>query len=108
MAASKTLDFIVEGIEEYTGVTIISKQNDEIKIMLTQVLGHGFTIYKGESGFGKNGEALDIKIIYTVVTRLELNRLKNEINKIDEDAFIIMSSIRDNKGGMVKKRALNH
>ena len=108
MAASKTLDFIVEGIEEYTGVTIISKYSDDIKIMLTQVLDHGFTIYNGESGFGRNGEALDIKIVYTVVTRLEVHRLKSEINKIDEDAFIIMSSIRDNKGGMVKKRALNH
>ncbi len=108
MAASKTLDFIVEGIEEYTGVTIISKQNESIKLMLTQTLGHGFTIYNGESGYGKNGETLDIKIIYTVVTRLELHRLKSEIDKIDEKAFIIMSSIRDNKGGMVKKRALNH
>lgn len=108
MAASKTLDFIVEGIEEYTGVTIISKNNEEIKLMITETLGHGATTYKGESGYGKHGEALDIKIIYTVVTRLELNRLKNEIDKIDENAFVIMSSIRDSKGGMVKKRPLNH
>ena len=108
MAASKTLDFIVEGIEEYTGVTIISKYNEEIKLMITDLLGHGATTYKGESGFGKHGESLDIKIIYTVVTRLELNRLKSEIEKIDENAFVIMSSIRDTKGGMVKKRTLNH
>ena len=108
MAASKTLDFIVEGIEEYTGVTIISKYNEEIKLMITESLGHGATTYKGESGFGNHGEALDIKIIYTVVTRLELNRLKAEIEKIDEKAFVIMSSIRDTKGGMVKKRPLNH
>ena len=108
LAASKTLDFIIEGIEEYTGVTIISDYNDEIKNMLVGILGHGFTIYKGESGFGKKGETNNINIIYTVLTRLELNRLKTELEKIDKSAFIIMSSIRDTKGGMVKKRALKH
>lgn len=108
LAASKTLDFIIEGIEEYTGVTIISKFSEEIKLMLTNTLGHGVTIYKGESGFGRHGESNDIKIIYTVVTRLELNRLRAELEKIDETAFIIMSSIRDSKGGMVKKRSLKH
>ncbi|MCY7292002.1 MAG: YitT family protein [Ferruginibacter sp.] len=76
--------------------------------MITDKLGHGATTYKGESGLGKYGEVLDIKIIYTVVTRLELNRLKSEIENIDEFAFVIMSSIRDTKGGIVKKRPLNH
>lgn len=108
LSASKTLDFIIEGIEEYTGVTIISKRSDELKLMITEQLGHGVTTYKGESGYGKHGEAADIKIIYTVLTRLELNRLKTEIEKIDENAFVIMSSIRDTKGGMVKKRGIKH
>lgn len=53
MATSKTLDFIVEGIEEYTGVTIIPNCNEEIKLMIANVLGHGATTYKGESSFGK-------------------------------------------------------
>lgn len=108
LAASKTLDFIIEGIEEYTGVTIVSNLNDSIKAMLVDTLGHGVTTYTGKSGFGKHGETVNIDILYTVVTRLELNRLKSEIEKIDENAFIIMSSIRDTKGGMVKKRALKH
>ncbi len=108
IAASRTLDFIVEGIEEYTGVTIISKFYEEIKLMITNKLGHGATTYKGEEGFGNHGESVDLKIIYTVVTRLELNRLKSEIEKIDDTAFVIMSSIRETKGGMVKKRRLNH
>lgn len=108
LAASKTLDFIIEGIEEYTGVTIISNENEAIKNMLVDMLGHGVTTYKGESGFGRNGETKNINILYTVVTRLELNRLKTELEKIDKSAFIIMSSIRDTKGGMVKKRALKH
>lgn len=109
MAASKTLDFILEGIEEYTGVTIISKKSNEIRDMIINELGHGITTYKGEDGFGRHGESTyDIKIIYTVVTRLELNRLKGEIEKMDRSAFITMSSIRDARGGMVKKRPLKH
>lgn len=108
LVASKTLDFIIEGIEEYTGVTIISKHSDELKLMIAEKLGHGVTTYKGESGYGRHGDAEDIKIIYTVLTRLELNRLKTEIEKIDENAFVIMSSIRDTKGGMVKKRGIKH
>ncbi len=108
LAASKTLDFIVEGIEEYTGVTIISNQHEEIRAMLVEMLGHGVTIYKGESGFGKQGETKNISILYTVLTRLELSRLRSELEKIDKNAFIIMSSIKDTKGGVVKKRALKH
>lgn len=108
LAASRTLDFILEGIEEYTGVTIISKHSKGVKNMIIHKLGHGITMYKGESGYGKQGEIVDINIIYTVVTRLELNRLRSEIDKIDSDAFIVMSSIKDTRGGMVKKRAMKH
>ena len=108
LSASKTLDFIIEGIEEYTGVTIVSDQHEQIRNMLVDHLGHGVTTYTGKSGFGKKGETKNTDIIYTVVTRLELNRLKSELEKIDKHAFIIMSSIRDTKGGMVKKRGLKH
>jgi uncharacterized membrane-anchored protein YitT (DUF2179 family) len=108
LSASKTLDFIIEGIEEYTGVTIISNESDQIRTMIVRTLGHGVTTYKGESGFGTHGESHDIKILYTVVTRLELSKLRVEIEAIDKKAFIIMSSIRDTKGGMVKRRSLKH
>jgi uncharacterized membrane-anchored protein YitT (DUF2179 family) len=108
LSASKTLDFIIEGIEEYTGVTIISQKSHRIKTMITNRLGHGITTYKGENGFGKQGETAESSILYTVVTRLELNRLKAEINKIDEHAFVVMSSIRDTRGGMVRKKGLKH
>ena len=106
--ASKTLDFIIDGIEEFTGVTIVSKHFEDLRNMITENLGHGVTVYNGESGYGKQGGTKDIKIIYTVVTRLELNKLRTEVEKIDSDAFIIMSSIRDTRGGMVKKRGLKH
>lgn len=108
LSASKTLDFVVEGIEEYTGVTIISPYSADIREMIIETLGRGVTIYNGKSGFGKAGETPDIDIVYTVITRLELSRLNAELEKIDPEAFIVMSSIRDTKGGMIKKRAFKH
>lgn len=108
LAASKTLDFIIEGIEEYTGVTIISAHSQRMKRMIIDILGRGVTVYNGKSGFGKKGETRDIEIVYTVVTRLELSRLNNEILKIDNNAFVVMSSVKDIKGGIIKKRSLKH
>ncbi|MBN4065925.1 YitT family protein [Candidatus Amoebophilus asiaticus] len=107
LAASKTVDFVIEGVEEYTGITIISKNSEKIRIMITEKLRRGVTIYAGKGGYGKNNINLKpIDIVYTVITRLEIARLRTEIDKIDSDAFIIMNSIKDTKGGMIKKRPL--
>jgi len=107
LSASKTVDFILEGIEEFTGVTIISVHSDEIADMIKNKLGRGLTIYAGKKGFGRRGENPSAsEIIFTVVTRLEISRLTGEVEKIDPNAFIVMQSIRDTHGGMVKKRPL--
>lgn len=108
LAASKTVDFIIEGIEEYTGVTIISPKSEDIRQMIINDIGRGVTIYKGERGFGSTGHRdNEIDIVFTVITRLELSNLKAEIEKIDPNAFILMHSINDTKGGMIKKRPLH-
>lgn len=107
MAASKTLDFIIEGIEEYIGVTIISSQSNRVREMIVKKLGRAVTIYKGEGGYAKHGVSKEMDIIYTVITRLEVNKLNTEIEKIESNAFIIMNSIKDIKGGMIKKRPLH-
>ncbi|MBG7630516.1 MAG: YitT family protein [Bacteroidetes bacterium] len=107
MAAAKTIDFIIEGVEEYTGITIISHQSEKIRLMITEDLGRGVTVYAGKGGFGKQEADLkEYDIVYTIVTRLEIARIKTEIDKIDDKAFIIMNSIKDTKGGMIKKRPL--
>lgn len=107
-AASKAVDFIIEGIEEYTGVTIISEKSHEIRKTIIEKMGRGFTIYTGKKGYGKRGEVEgEIDIIYTVITRLEISKLKNIVNIIDENAFVVMQSINDTKGGMIKRRALH-
>ncbi len=108
LAASKTLDFVIEGIDEYTGVTIISPHHEEIKRMIIDRMGRGVTVYSGKQGFGKKGESKQIDILYSVTTRLELNKLNSEIMRIDQNAFVVMSSVKDTKGGMIKKRPLDH
>lgn len=108
MAASKTVDFIVSGIEEYIGVTIMSDYSEEIRLAIIQKMGRGCTIYKGKKGYAQGGEELkDTDIVYTLLTRLELSKLETEIEKIDTKAFIVMHSIKDAKGGMIKKRPFN-
>jgi uncharacterized membrane-anchored protein YitT (DUF2179 family) len=107
-AASKTLDFIVEGIDEYIGVTIVSPHCKEMRDMIVQTMGRGVTIYKGAKGVGKTGERDDLDIIYTVITRLEINKLNTEIEKISPTAFVVMTSVKDTRGGMIKKKAYKH
>ena len=100
--ASKTVDFVVSGIEEYVGVTIISDYSEEIRLAIIEKVGRGCTIY-----FGKRGKTMEqTEIVYTLITRLELAKLHTEIDKIDKDAFVVMHSIKDAKGGMIKKRPL--
>lgn len=108
LVASKSLDFIIEGIEEYIGVTIISAHNDAIRTMIINEMGRGVTIYNGKRGYSKDGEPGNIDIVYTVITRLELNRLNTEILKIDTNAFVVMTNVKDTKGGMIKKRPMQH
>lgn len=108
LSASKTLDFIIEGIDEYIGVTIISMRSEEMRQMIIHTMGRGVTVYSGKRGYGKRGETKEVDIIYTVITRLELNKLNTEIQKIEPDAFVVMNSVKDTKGGMIKKRALKH
>ncbi len=105
MAASKTVDFIIEGVEEYIGVTVVSPHSEEIRVMIFEKLGRGVTVYDGKRGYGERGENLTkTDILYSVITRLELTRLQTEIEKIDSKAFIVMNSVKDLKGGMIKKR----
>ncbi len=108
LVASKALDFIVEGIEEYIGVTIVASRSEEMREMIINKMGRGVTIYSGKRGYGKRGETQEVDIVYTVLTRLELNRLNAEIERIEPNAFVVINSVKDTKGGMIKKRPLKH
>jgi uncharacterized membrane-anchored protein YitT (DUF2179 family) len=104
LSASKTIDFVVNGLEQYIGVTIISEQREEIKQFLINDMKRGVTVYKGEGGYG---EKKDIDILYTVLTKLEIGKLQSELRQIDPDAFVVQQQISDLKGGVVKRQSLH-
>jgi uncharacterized membrane-anchored protein YitT (DUF2179 family) len=76
LAASKTIDMVVEGIEEYTGITIISPHHEEIRHMIANTMGRGLTVYNGKRGYTKGAEANDVDILFCVLTRLEMGRYR--------------------------------
>ncbi len=107
-SASKTVDFIINGIEEYIGVMIISDDYEIIKTMIATKLERGVTVFRSDGGYGTKGNAMpDRKILFCVVTRLEVSRVLLEVDKIDRSAFVIQYPIKDTKGGMIKKRPLH-
>lgn len=107
-SASKTVDFIINGIEEYIGVMIISDDSELIKEMIASKLQRGVTVFRSDGGYGTKGDAMpDRKILFCVVTRLEVSKVLLEVDKIDRKAFVIQYPIKDTKGGMIKKRPLH-
>lgn len=108
LAASKMIDFILNGIEQYTGVTVVSVKSEEIRMAVTESLGRGVTVYQGKHGYGKDGMINDPRdIIFTVATRLEIPSLKKVILGIDPKAFIVQQSIDDTTGGLLKRKGLH-
>ena len=120
-AASKTIDFIIHGLEEYTAMTIISEKSDEIRYLLTEKLGLGVTLFKGHKGYVRaeksepgqapleeDSDSREINIVYTVLTRLEVAAVRADIEQIDPSAFIIQSVVDEIRGGMIRKRSEKH
>ena len=106
MVASRSLDYITVGIDEYLGVTIISDRCTDIKLMITETFGRGVTVYRGKGGYGKRGHIEDKDILYSDITRFEVSKISQEIESIDPNAFVVMSPVKDTIGGMIKKRHL--
>src|ERR1700738_1274149 len=102
-AASKTIDFILHGLDEYTGITIVSGQSEPIRSAILNDLGRGVTIYKGRGGFTEAEQ----DILYCVVTRLEIGKVRTIVEELDETAFVVVQSISDAGGGVVKKRTVH-
>lgn len=102
-AASKTVDFLVYGIEEYHGIMIVSARSQEIRQAILHGLNRGVTVYLGRGGLSETEQ----EILYCVVTRLEISKVKGIIAELDESAFVVIHHIADASGGMVKKRILH-
>jgi uncharacterized membrane-anchored protein YitT (DUF2179 family) len=104
--ASKTVDFVIHGIEEYYGLTIISDKHPEIQEMLMNKLNKSITLYKARGGRATIGDE-DMQVIYTIVTRLEVNRVIRKVLEIDPKAFVAEHILGDVHGGMVKRKPLH-
>lgn len=105
LVASQITKYVIEGIEAYTGVTIISGNSEEIKKALVLTMNKGITVYRGERGFMKESfeQSQDADIIFTIVTRLEVRKLQNIVRSIDPKAFIFTQTVREPQGGIVKE-----
>ena len=105
--ASRAIDYVVDGIEQFTAVNIISSQPDEVKSYLVNELGKGITVYKGERGYlpGSFNVKTDAEIIVTIVTRLEIKQIQEALVKIDPKVFVYVQSIREASGGILKEKA---
>lgn len=103
IAASKTVDFILHGIEEHTAVIIVSEHSEEIRGAIIRDLGRGVTVYKGRRGWTDAEQ----NILLCVVTRLEIGRVKGVVEEYDSSAFVLVHSLSDVSGGVIKKAALH-
>lgn len=102
-AASRTLDFVVHGIEEYTAVIVISQRSEELRAAITGELGRGVTILHGRGGISDTEQ----DVLYCVVTRLEIGRVKTTVRAIDRTAFVIIHALSDAEGGVVRKSGVH-
>ncbi|MEO6237928.1 MAG: YitT family protein [Vicinamibacterales bacterium] len=102
VAAARTLEFILHGIEEYTAITIMSQASEAIREGILAETSRGVTVYKARGG--KSGD--DREILYCVVTRLEIGRIMRIINALDDSAFVIQHPLADVRGGVVHRHAL--
>jgi uncharacterized membrane-anchored protein YitT (DUF2179 family) len=111
MSASRMVDFLTNGIEEYTGVTIVSEESEKIRKQIIAQLGRGVTIMVGKRGLrGKKAQESGLNnrdILFTVVTKLELAKVRDIVNEIDKGCFMTTHSISSVMGGMVKQRKLH-
>lgn len=100
--AAKVTDTVIEGFEDFIGVTIVSKKYNLIKLAILEELGVGLTVYKGSSGFGSNGVAEDFDIIHTIINRIDIKKMHRIIDEIDSEAFTIEFDVNNVKGGVLR------
>jgi uncharacterized membrane-anchored protein YitT (DUF2179 family) len=107
-AATKAIDFLLHGFEQYTAINIISEKGEEIREAIVDKLNRGVTVFKGSGGKGSHGETTDDRsILYCVVTRLEIGLIKSAVADIDPQAFVTTHTLTDVEGGLIKRPLLH-
>lgn len=103
IVTAKVTDLVIEGFEDFIGVTIVSQKYAKIKIAIIKELGAGLTIYKGKKGFGSSGEVEDFDIIHTIINRIDIKKMYRIVSNIDENAFIVEFDVNNVKGGVLRR-----
>lgn len=99
----KVMDIVIEGLDESKAAMIVSDKPDEIADALLARLGRGVTILHGEGGYTKERK----NVLYAVITRLEMAKLKSIVDEIDENAFLTINDVHEVMGGKFKKKAIH-
>jgi len=88
---ARVIDFVQEGAYAAKAATIISDHAPEISMRIMNDMGRGATLLKGRGGYTGS----DKEVLYCVISRTELTRLKNLIYSIDNKAFVVVSNVHD-------------
>lgn len=104
--AMRISDYVVDGFEEYTALTVLSEKHENIKSIIVNDFGKAISVFKGERGYlpGSFDISYDCDIIMTIITRLEIHRIKMAILEEDPNAFVYITSIKEVKGGVIKQK----
>lgn len=97
---SKMIDVVIKGLEETYAVMIVTSQHEEIADKLMKQMDKGVTLLHGEGGYSKEKR----KILYCIVTRLEIDSLKSIVLDVDEGAFITINPVSDIVGGRLRRK----
>lgn len=103
LVTAKVIDLFIQGLENFIGLTIVSKNSKDIEAAIAQDLGVGMTIFKGESGYGSSGINEKLNIIQTVINRIDINKALHLIEDVDPKAFVIEFEINKVHGGVLKR-----
>ena len=100
---SKMIDVVIKGLDESYAVMIVTENHDDIAAALMERLGRGVTLLHGEGGYTGDPK----KVLYSVVTRLEVEKLKEIVNEKDENAFVTINAVHDIIGGRFQKKSIH-
>jgi uncharacterized membrane-anchored protein YitT (DUF2179 family) len=101
--AFKVIDTVIEGLDESKAVMIVTDKPDEITETLMARLGRGVTVLHGSGGYTKERK----DVLYCVITRLEMAKLKSIVDEIDEGAFVTFNDVHEVMGGQFRKKAIH-
>ena len=100
---AKMIDVVIKGLDESYAVMIVTNEHEDITAALNDRLGRGVTILHGAGGYTGDSK----EVLYCVVTRLEVDKLKEIVLGLDESAFVTINAVHDIVGGRFKKKAIH-